>query len=165
MSLSLQELSDREEIRDLLVRWARAVDIDDFDMFVGCYTDDVVIDFHEIGYQGSTGTGHREFLEQAAPFFDRMHHHITNVTFHELTHSTARTSCMVYAATKQHDGTTFFIGAWYHDELRKVGGKWRIAKRYAEKVYDHNTPADLVVPQPTAGSTSSSRDPESGPTP
>jgi hypothetical protein len=33
MPFTLQELSDREEIRDLLKRWALAVDIPDFEMF------------------------------------------------------------------------------------------------------------------------------------
>jgi 3-phenylpropionate/cinnamic acid dioxygenase small subunit len=146
MTRSLQELSDREEIRDLLNRWALAVDTNDFELFEGCYTDDVEIDFREIGYQGTTGRGHREFLESSAPFFAAMQHHITNVTFHDLQPTTARTSCMTYAATVMHDGTTFFIGAWYHDDLRKEGGEWRIARRVARKVYDHNTPPDLGVP-------------------
>jgi ketosteroid isomerase-like protein len=151
MAYSLQDLSDREEIRELLVEWARSVDRNDFDAFDRCYTDDVTIDFRQIGYQGDTGAGHREFLEQSAPFFARMQHHITNLTFHEMTDTTARTSCMTYAATVMHDGTVFFIGAWYHDELRKTVDGWRISARVAAKVYDHNTPADLGVPANDVG--------------
>src|SRR6516225_6686370 len=64
VGLTVQQLIDREEIRDLLNRWALAADLSDMDAFEACYTPDAIIDFREIGYQGNTPSGHREFLEK-----------------------------------------------------------------------------------------------------
>lgn len=66
-----------------------------------------------------------------------MHHVISNLTFHELGAERARTSCAVTATILRRTGPPFRIGAWYHDELHKRGGEWRIAKRRAEKIYEH----------------------------
>ena len=144
MAFTLEQLSDREEIRDLLNRWGLAVDIGDLDMFEGCYTDDVIIDFKEIGYQGTTGRGHREFLQKSAPFFSAMHHALSNTVFSELTETTARTRTLVTAATVTVKDVVFFIGAWYHDELRKTADGWRISHRRAELVYRHNLPEEYL---------------------
>src|SRR5712664_2264200 len=78
MALTIQQVIDREEIRDLLNRWARGADLPDMDMFESCYTPDVLIEFSEIGYQVSTGHGHREFLEKSLPHFKGMHHILSN---------------------------------------------------------------------------------------
>jgi len=150
MAFTLQELSDREEIRDLLNNWALAVDVRDFDLFESCYTDDAKIEFKEIGYQGSTGRGHREFLEKSAPLFGPMHHVLSNTIFRELTPTKARTSTMVSAATVTLEDVVFFTGAWYHDEMRKTPQGWRIAHRRAERIYLHNFPG-MFVPEDAPG--------------
>jgi ketosteroid isomerase-like protein len=144
MAFSLQTLSDREEIRDLINRWGLAVDVGDFDMFEACYTEDVTLDFREIGYQGTTGPGHREFLEKSAPHFKGMHHALSNTIFSELTAGTARTRTLVFAATVTPGDAVFFIGAWYHDALRKTADGWRISHRRAERVYRHNLPEEYL---------------------
>ena len=47
---------------------------------------------------------------------------------------------MVTAATVGHDEVVFFMGAYYHDDLRKTPDGWRICRRRAERVYIHNFP-------------------------
>jgi hypothetical protein len=140
----VQQLIDREEIRDLLNRWALAADLSDMDAFEACYTPDAIIDFREIGYQGNTPSGHREFLEKSRPFFKNMHHIVSNTTFLELTADAARTRTLVAAATTTLDDVVFFLGGWYHDTLRKTGEGWRIAARRAERAYVHNFPGSFV---------------------
>jgi hypothetical protein len=144
MSLTVQQLSDREEIRDVINRWGLAVDIGDFDMFEGCYTEDCKVEFKEIGYQGSTGRGHREFLEKSAPFFAGMQHQLSNTIFLELNATTARTRTLTTAATVTLKDDVFFIGAWYHDELRRTSEGWRISYRRAERVFRHNLPEEFL---------------------
>ena len=54
MALSLQEMSDRFEIQDLLVGYCYAVDDMDFDALDQYFTDDAVIDYSEmVGVKGS----------------------------------------------------------------------------------------------------------------
>ena len=64
--------------------------------------------------------------------------------FLELTAETARTRTLVFAATMMPNEAVFFIGAWYHDELRKTGDGWRISRRRAERVYTHNFPEEYL---------------------
>jgi hypothetical protein len=68
---------------------------------------------------------------------------------HELGAERARTSCAVTATILPRTGPPFRIGAWYHDELHKRSREWRIAKRRAEKIYEHREsaePAPLAEP-------------------
>ena len=48
MTLSLQEMSDRFEIQDLLVGYCYAVDDRDFDALDRFFTEDAVIDYREM---------------------------------------------------------------------------------------------------------------------
>ena len=45
MTLSLQEISDRLEIDDLLTRYATGVDRKDWDLWETCFTSDAFIDY------------------------------------------------------------------------------------------------------------------------
>jgi hypothetical protein len=150
MAVSMQQVVDREEIRDLLNRWALAVDLPDMDLFEACHTHDALIDFKEIGYQGSTARGHREFLEKSRPFFRNMHHVLSNTSFLELNEHSAKTRTMVTAATTMLDETVFFLGGWYHDTLKKTAQGWRIAARRAERTYVHNFPGSFSPQQSPA---------------
>ncbi len=47
--LSLQEISDRLEIQELLVRYSHAVDTRDWEAFEHVFTEDAVIDYTEMG--------------------------------------------------------------------------------------------------------------------
>ena len=52
--LSIEEMSDRFEIQDLMVGYCYAVDNKDFDALDGYFTDDAVIDYSEmVGVKGS----------------------------------------------------------------------------------------------------------------
>ena len=57
---------------------------------------------------------------------------------------------MVYA---KPDGTeqVFFIGLWYRDRLVRTPDGWRIAERYEEMSYAHNTPDMSPIPDVEKG--------------
>ena len=62
MTLSLQEMSDRFEIQDLMVGYCYAVDDRDFDTLDQYFTDDAVIDYTEmVPFKGSLAET-KEFL-------------------------------------------------------------------------------------------------------
>ena len=52
--MSMQEMSDRLEIQDLLTRYSYAVDEHDWDAFDEIFTPDAIIDYAETG--GARGT-------------------------------------------------------------------------------------------------------------
>jgi 3-phenylpropionate/cinnamic acid dioxygenase small subunit len=47
--MTLQELSDRIEIDDLLTRYATAIDTKDWQLFETCFTADAFIDYTDAG--------------------------------------------------------------------------------------------------------------------
>ena len=49
MVMSIEEISDRFEINDLLVRYCSALDERHFDLFDDIFTPDAVIDYTEMG--------------------------------------------------------------------------------------------------------------------
>src|SRR6478672_4699635 len=104
MALTPQELSDREEIREAIYRWSRAVDTKDWALLATCYTDDIIADFTAIGIPDTSGPEVQKFLEDGADDFTAMQHVLSNVTFHELQGDRARTSTQVHATVVPRDG-------------------------------------------------------------
>src|SRR5947209_7616671 len=76
--LSQQEISDRLEIQELLVRYSHAVDTRDWDAYEGVFTDDAVIDYTEMGGPRGGVKEVRKFLETAMPHFAGFQHMIAN---------------------------------------------------------------------------------------
>ncbi|MGY8803024.1 MAG: nuclear transport factor 2 family protein, partial [bacterium] len=46
---AFQELLDRREIDDLLIRYATAVDTKDWDLWETCFTEDAFVDYESAG--------------------------------------------------------------------------------------------------------------------
>ena len=146
MTLTIQEISDRIEINDLLIRYCTVVDARDWDAFGEIFTADAIVDYSAMG--GSRGGLKQtvEYLRKAMPGFVAHQHMIANSAV-QLSGdtATARTMChnpMVLGAGG--DGThVFFCGLWYCDKLVRTPEGWRIAERIEEKSYFHNLPADF----------------------
>jgi hypothetical protein len=141
--LTLQELSDREEIREVLARWTLIVDTHDWAAYRSVVTEDADIDFSAIGAQGRTVSENLTYIEGAATRFAGWQHHLTNTSFLELTDTEARTRTACFAPTVQKDGRVFFVGVWYHDTLRRTEEGWKVSARTTERVYFHNLPENF----------------------
>jgi 3-phenylpropionate/cinnamic acid dioxygenase small subunit len=145
--MSLQEISNRLEIQELLVRYSHAVDTRDWDAFEQVFTDDAVIDYTEMGGPRGGVKETRAFLESAMPTFSSFQHMIGNLVL-EIDGDTARarTICfnpMVFPRP-QGDSQVFFCGLWYRDVLVRTPDGWRIKERYEERSYMHNTPVEIA---------------------
>jgi 3-phenylpropionate/cinnamic acid dioxygenase small subunit len=147
--LSLQEISDRLEIQELLVKYAHAVDTRDWDAFEQVFTPDATIDYTEMGGSRGNVAETRAFLEMAMPNFAGFQHMISNTVL-EIDGDTAkaRTICHNPMVIDKGDGEThvFFCGLWYRDVLKRTPDGWRIHDRHEEKSYFHNLPTDFAVP-------------------
>lgn len=146
MTLTTQELSDREEIRETIIRWSRAVDTSDWTLFQKSHTDDLKADFTSLGIPLMPAGELRALLQKSMDYFDVMHHILSNTTFHEVAGDSARTSTLVTATSVPKGGNPFQTLAWYHDELRRTSAGWRIFKRNCEHVYDTNPVKDFKPP-------------------
>lgn len=132
MTLSLQEISDRIEIQDLLVAYAHAVDSRRFDLLDDLFTPDAFIDLSGTGGpKGSLAEVKAALAEMLALF--RVSQHMVGPSLIRVDgdSATARTIChnpMVFA----HEPQVWLLGIWYDDELVRTGGGWRIARRGLE---------------------------------
>ncbi|WP_024803144.1 nuclear transport factor 2 family protein [Nocardia sp. BMG51109] len=136
--LALQEMSDRLEIQDLTVRYAHAVDTHQWDLLDDLFTPDAHIDFSATGAPTGGLAGLKEFLAQVLPNFVAHQHFLSNwsITVDGDT-AAVRTMCHNPMVVADQEGrqTLMQYGLWYVDDLRRVDGRWRIARREQEKSY------------------------------
>jgi hypothetical protein len=148
MPLSLQEISDRIEIHDLLVRYSHAIDTRNFDALDEVFTPDAFIDYSSMGGAKGRLPEIKEFLRKAMAQFSGFQHMIANSMI-ELRGDTAtgRTICHNPMVMTRPDGSThvFYCGLWYVDALVRTPRGWRIRERVEEKCYFHNVPNDFAV--------------------
>ena len=72
--MTLQEISDRLEIQDLMVAYSHAVDTRDWDAFDDVFTPDAIIDYTEMGGSRGTLTETKDFLRMVMPHFSSFQH-------------------------------------------------------------------------------------------
>ena len=145
--LSLQEISDRLEIQDLVFRYAQIIDAKDFDRLRDeIFTADAFIDYGAFG--GSRGDLETtiDFLHKAMAIFPNTQHLNANVQVEldpdDPDAARGRVMCFNPQDMRTQDGGShiFFCGLWYVDEYRRTEEGWRIARRVEEKSYVFNAP-------------------------
>jgi ketosteroid isomerase-like protein len=144
MPLSNQEISDRLEIEQLLVRYCHAIDRRDWDTYRSVYTEDATIDDVSAG-PGNSVDDMVRFLSRALERVVVIQHAIsTSLVKIDGDTAHARTVCHCPVVLERGDGRIemFFQGLWYVDELVRTPDGWKIAKR-AERDYFHNMPPDF----------------------
>lgn len=151
MTLSLQEVSDRIEIGDLLVRYTRAIDDKDWVLLDSVFTPDAAIDYTTSGGIKGRYPEVREWLGKALAAFPITIHAITNSTI-ELDGDRAKGRTLVnnpmVIPQKGGGQTQFTVWAWYVDELVRTPAGWRIAKRYEDQVFvEGGPPAGHEIPK------------------
>ncbi len=146
MTLSLQEVSDRLEIQDVLVSYSHAVDSRDWDALDVLFTPDAVIDFTATGGPLGDLPSTKRFLADALPLFASTQHMLgaSLIRVHGDV-AEVRTTChnpMVLAAEHR---TVWFIGLWYVDALVRSDGRWRIRHRRQERSHVVRDLADAAT--------------------
>lgn len=148
--LSVQEMSDRLEIQDLLASYCDAIDSRNWDALDEIFTSDAIIDYTAAGGARGNLSDTKAYLERALKQFSGMQHMlglpVIKITGDRATSRTIAFNPMVV----ERDGQphTFFLGIWYSDELNLTEAGWRIVHRREEVSYFHNVPADFVPVEP-----------------
>jgi hypothetical protein len=143
MPLSLQEISDRMEIQDLLYRYADVIDRKAFAELRDVFTADAHIDYSAFG--GSVGSLEETiaFLDKVMPLFPHTQHLNSNLQI-EVDGDAGRGRVMCFNPQEialPGGGTqVFMLGLWYVDVYRRTPGGWRIHRRSEERSWVFNVP-------------------------
>lgn len=142
--LNQQEISDRLELMDLMVRYAHAVDTRSWTTFDDLFTADAIIDYTAFGGGVGTVVETKAYLASVMPGFPGSQHLVSNpmLTIDGDT-ATGRTMCFNPMVVARPDGDpgeprVFFCGLWYLDTFQRTNDGWRIAGRSEEKSWVHN---------------------------
>lgn len=146
MPMSLQEISDRMEINNLLIDYCNAIDSGDFDALDGVFTPDALIDYSALGGPKGPFPEIKAYLSRVLPAFPARQHMIANSRIW-LDGDTGRGRTMCHNPMEMPlvgGGTQVaFYGLWYLDRLVRTPSGWRIRERVEEKGYVFNVPADF----------------------
>jgi hypothetical protein len=143
---TLEELSDRLEIQDLLVNYSHAIDFQRWDDLDAVFTPDAFIDYTVFGGPKGTYPEIKKFLTDTMPMFTSYYHMVSTSKI-EVDGDTATgvTIChnpMVLGAGESEH--IFICGLWYNDAYVRTADGWRISRRVEEKTYVQNMPDGLV---------------------
>ncbi|HLS81647.1 MAG TPA: nuclear transport factor 2 family protein [Steroidobacter sp.] len=148
--LSLQEISDRMEIQQLMVAYGNAIDQRAWDRLDDVFTPDAYIDYRAMGGVDGRYPEVKAWLGPAMQRFPRYYHMVANTEITlEGDRARARTVCFNPMETPLPAGgaQVMFLGLWYVDELVRTPKGWRISKRVEESAFQHNVPEHMKIPQ------------------
>jgi len=135
--LSLEEISDRVEIQQLLVDYSTAIDQRRFDDLDLVFTPDAYIDYQATGGTQGRFPEVKAWLAEVLPNFPAYSHMLGNFDVRiDGDTASSRTICfnpMVFNAEKKQ---IMFIGIWYVDEFVRTAEGWRMSRRVEEKCFD-----------------------------
>ena len=135
--LSLEEISDRLEIQQLLIDYSTAIDKRRFDDLDRVFTPDAYIDYRAMGGIDGRFPEVKAWLAQVLPNFPAYGHMLGNFDVRiEGDTAISRTFCfnpMVFAGEKNQ---IMLCGLWYDDEFVRTAEGWRMNRRVEDKCFD-----------------------------
>jgi hypothetical protein len=138
---TLEELSDRLEIQDLITAYSYAIDFHRFEDLDAIFTPDATIDFTATGGVAGQLPEIKQWLATVLVNFGG-HQHLVATSEVRLDGdaATARTLChnpMWFADAAQ---PPMFVGLWYLDTFARTDSGWRMTSRVQQKGYLHGLP-------------------------
>lgn len=138
--LSLEEISDRLEIQQLLVDYSSAIDQRRFDDLDAVFTPDAYIDYRALGGIDGRYPEVKAWLAEVLPNFPMYSHMLGNFSV-RINGDTAasRVICfnpMVLPGDSKGDREqVLFCGLWYDDEFLRTPAGWRMTRRVETKCF------------------------------
>ena len=146
MTLSVQEISDRLEIQELIARYSYALDSRDFDALDELFTADAVLDYRATGAIRGSLAEMKDFVANAFTMFEGTQHLTTQTLLRfDADGNTA------YGKSACHNPMVFggdlvpkmmIVGLWYVDTFARTSDGWRFKERVEEQLY--NTTVEKV---------------------
>jgi len=136
--LSLEEISDRFEIQQLLIDYSTAIDSRRFDDLDQVFTADAYIDYRAMGGIDGRFPDVKAWLADTLPKIFRTHAHMLGNFDVRISGDTAssRTFCFNPMVFEGDTNQVMFCGLWYVDEFARTPEGWRMTRRVEEKCFD-----------------------------
>jgi hypothetical protein len=136
-TMTLQQLSDRLEIDDLLTRYATALDGKDWDGWADCFTPDAHIDYTAAGGIKGSLAEVKQWLSSVMAGFPMTQHLVTNkVVAIDGDRAECRSALLNPMGLPDGDGMMLWLeGGYYRDRLVRTAAGWRIAERIEQPTF------------------------------
>jgi 3-phenylpropionate/cinnamic acid dioxygenase small subunit len=129
----MTERDDRQDISDVLVRYATGIDRRDWPLFRTVFTDDCQLDYGEIGIWNGVDAV-TDFMEQTHAMAGHTMHRLTNQTIVvDGDKASSRTYVDAVIMFGDNQGGVNALG-FYDDEIVRTADGWRIALRQFTQV-------------------------------
>ena len=143
MVLSLEQISDRIEIQNLLTRYCFAVDDREWDAYRSLFTHDAVIDDRVTGGIRSDVEEHIQYLKRALSKVVLSQHAISTIRI-DVTDGgasvRAHCSCPMVVDLGESKTEVFFQGLCYRHTVVRTHDGWKISRLVEEGYWAHNMP-------------------------
>jgi ketosteroid isomerase-like protein len=135
MGMTIQEISDRLEIMDLLTEYCTAIDRKDIDALDRIFTEDACIDFSKAGGPCADLKTIQKFLKENLGDLPRQH----LISNHQIKvqGDFAQVRCLCYNPLElpPQGEEVMLWGLWYNDTCIRTKEGWRIQKKVTEPCY------------------------------
>lgn len=135
--LTVQELSDRFEIQDLIARYSQLLDLRAWDEMDALFTDDCVLDYTATGALHGSWPDHKAYNAKVLTGFKGTQH-VMGLPTIVLDGDTATARTICFNPMVVDDKRVFFVGLWYDDTLVRTDTGWRFRERVEQLSYFHN---------------------------
>jgi hypothetical protein len=138
MSLTLQEISDRFEIMDVLTDYCTAIDNKDIDALNLVFTSDARIDYSRAGGPSADLKTIKKFLEENLGDLPRQHMISNHRIRIQGDRADVRCLCHNPLELPLQQGALLEImlwGLWYDDKFVRTSAGWRIEERVTQPCY------------------------------
>jgi hypothetical protein len=138
-------MTDRQDIVDVLLRYATGIDSRDWPLFRTCFTDDAHFDYGQLGTWNSPELLTQYMLKSHfGPSLHRLSNFVIDITGDQ---ATSRTYVDAIVMGPKGYGVVHTFG-WYDDTLRRTPQGWRIAFRRTQ-LHGARLPGPLAAIPPT----------------
>jgi hypothetical protein len=141
--LSLEEISDRLEIQQLLTDYSTAIDGRRFDDLDAVFTEDAYIDYRAMGGIDGQYPQVKAWLAEVLPNFPAYSHMLGNLSIvfdPDGRTATSRVICfnpmVLGGAADGAQPQVLFCGLWYDDAFVRTEDGWRMTRRVETKCFD-----------------------------
>jgi len=135
--LSLQEISDRLEIQQLLVDYSTAIDQRRFDDLDEVFTPEAYIDYRAMGGIDGHYPEVKAWLAEVLPNFPAYSHMLGNLSIKfDGDTASSRVICFNPMVLDPDQKQILFCGLWYDDEFIRTPDGWRLTRRVETKCFD-----------------------------
>ena len=141
MSLSLGDLNDRLAVEDLIVRYANAMDSQDWDTFRSCFRPDARTTMDLVG-EFESPEAVRDFYRTRFTIFAALQHFVSNVGVRlDGDRAVAQTYFVSHHVPKE--GKPYTHGGTFHFDVVRDAGEWRFSSHTIGILWTSGVPSPV----------------------